>query len=293
MKLDKLAVWTMLDQLSSAESAAFAQQMEQLGYSALWQPEGFGRNMLVQSSWLLANTSKLIIATGIVNVYARDAIAMAGAQYGLAEQSQGRFLLGMGVSHAPAVSGMRGHHYGKPVATMREYLTAMRTHQYQAALPADRPPTVIAALGPKMLELSAELADGAHPYNVTPEHTARARSIIGPDKLLCVEQKVIFESDPVTARAAGRKQLALYLVLENYQKNWASLGFDESDWAGSGSDRLIDAMFAWGPEDTIRERIRQHLDAGADQVCIQPIAPSGDHAQDMAVLEVLAPARSS
>jgi probable F420-dependent oxidoreductase len=249
--------------------------------------------MLVQSSWLLANTSKLIVATGIVNVYARDAIAMAGAQYGLAEQSQGRFLLGMGVSHAPAVSGMRGHHYGRPVATMREYLTAMRAHQYQAAMPSDRPATVIAALGPKMLELSAELADGAHPYNVTPEHTAKARSIIGPDKLLCVEQKVILESDPATARAAGRKQLGLYLVLENYQKNWASLGFDESDWAGSGSDRLIDAMFAWGPEEAIRERIRQHLDAGADQVCVQPVAPTGDHAQDMAVLEALAPARSS
>lgn len=289
MKLDKLGVWTMLDQLSSTESAAFAQKVEQLGYSALWQPEGFGRNMLVQSGWLLANTSNLIVATGIVNVYARDAIAMVGAQYGLAEQSQGRFLLGMGVSHAPAVSGMRGHHYGKPVATMREYLTAMRAHEYQAARPAENPPTVIAALGPKMLELSAELADGAHPYNVTPEHTARARAIIGPDKLLCVEQKVILESDAATARAAGRKQLGIYLTLENYQKNWASLGFHESDWAGTGSDRLIDAMFAWGSEEAIRDRLQQHLDAGADHVCIQPVAPSGEHAQDLAVLEALAP----
>src|SRR4051794_15884732 len=123
----------MLDQLSAADSAAFARKVEQLGYSALWQPEGFGRNILVQSGWLLANTSALIVATGIVNVYARDAIAMAGAQCGLAEQSQGRFLLGMGVSHAPVVSGMRGHNYGKPVATIREYLTAMRAHRYQAA----------------------------------------------------------------------------------------------------------------------------------------------------------------
>jgi probable F420-dependent oxidoreductase len=292
MKLGNLAVWTMLDGLSAADSASFARMVEELGYSALWQPEGFGRNILVQSGWLLANTSKLIVATGIANVYARDAVAMVGAQYGLAEQSDGRFLLGMGVSHAPVVNGMRGHHYGKPVATMREYLTAMRSHQYYGPPPAETPPTIIAALGPKMLELSAELADGAHPYNVTPEHTAQARSIIGPGKLLCVEQKVILETDPARARAAGRKQLAVYLTLTNYQKNWANLGFDESDWSGTGSDRLIDAMFAWGTEDAIRERIRQHLDAGADQVCIQPVAPSGDHAQDFAVLEALVPARS-
>jgi probable F420-dependent oxidoreductase len=161
--------------------------------------------------------------------------------------------------------------------------------QYGGPPPPAPPKTVIAALGPKMLELAAQSADGAHPYNVTPEHTAKSRSIIGPDKLLCVEQKVILELDPATARAAGRKQLAIYLTLENYQKNWASLGFDESDWAGNGSDRLIDAMFAWGSEEAIRDRLQQHLDAGADQVCIQPVAPSGEHAQDLAVLEALAP----
>ena len=290
MKLGKLAVWTMLDQLSAADSAAFAQRIESWGYSALWQPEGFGRNMLVQSSWLLANTTQLIVATGIANIYARDAIAMVGAQYGLNEQSQDRFLLGMGVSHAPVVSGMRGHLYGKPVAAMREYLIAMRNHHYDAAAPAQRPLTVIAALGPKMLELAAELADGAHPYNVTPEHTAEARAILGPGKLLCVEQKVILETDAATARAAARKQIGVYLGLANYQASWARLGFGESDWSGAGSDRLMDAMFAWGSEDAIRERIQQHLDAGADQVCIQPIAPSGEHAQDLAVLEALAPA---
>lgn len=289
MELGKLAVWTMLDQLSAADSAAFARQIEEWGYSALWQPEGFGRNMLVQSSWLLANTSRLIIATGIASIYARDAVAMAGAQHGLAEQSGGRFLLGMGISHAPVVSGMRGHNYGKPVAAMREYLTAMQSHEYQAFPPAEKPPTVIAALGPKMLELAAEITDGAHPYLVTPEHTAEARSILGPDKLLCVEQKVILESDPTTARAAARKQLAVYLGLANYQSSWARLGFDEGDWSGEGSNRLVDAMVAWGSEDVIRDRIRQHWDAGADQVCIQPLAPNGEHAQDLAVLEALRP----
>lgn len=264
-----------------------------MGYSALWQPEAVGRNVLVQSSWLLANTRALIVASGIANIYGRDAIAMASAQFGLNEQSNARFLLGMGVSHAPIVSGMRGHHYGKPVAAMREYLAAMRAVEYHAVAPPERPLTVIAALGPKMLELAAEETDDAHPYNVTPEHTAKARAILGPGKLLCVEQKVILEPDPATARAAGRKQLGVYLGLANYQANWARLGFDESDWSGTGSDRLIDAMFAWGPEDAIRERIRQHLDAGADQVCIQPVAPNGEHTQDLAVLEALAPASES
>lgn len=289
MKLDRLAVWATLDGFSSGESAAFARKVEELGYSALWQPEALGRNVLVQSGWLLANTSRLIVATGIANVYARDAMAMAAAQHGLAEQSEGRFLLGVGVSHSLLVSGLRGHRYGKPIETMRKYLAAMRASQYHAVPPAEAPPTVIAALGPRMLELSAQMADGAHPYNVTPAHTARARTIIGAGKLLCVEQKVMLECNAAKARAAGRKALAPYLALENYQRNWATIGFGESDWAGDGSDRLIDAMFAWGNEDAIRGRVREHLDAGADQVCIQPVAPSGAHAPDFAVLELLAP----
>ncbi len=288
MKLGRLGVWSNTDALSSAQSAAFAQRVERLGYAALWQSEAVGRNVLVQSAFLLTQTDRLIVASGIANIYGRDAVAMAAAQYGLAEQSGGRFLLGIGVSHAPLVAGLRGHQYGKPVAAMREYLTAMQGFQYGAPPPAERPPTVIAALGPNMLELAASHADGAHPYNVTPEHTAQARAIMGPGKLLCVEQKVILETDAATARAAGRKMLGIYLTLTNYRSNWARLGFSEADMADGGSDRLIDAMFAWGDAEALAARVQAHWDAGADHVCIQPVDPTGTHAQDERALEALA-----
>jgi probable F420-dependent oxidoreductase len=288
MNLGKLGVWTHTDGLTAAETAAFAQRVENWGYGTLWQAEGLGRNVLVQSAWLLANTTRLIVASGIANIYARDAMAMASAQQGLCEQSGGRFLLGIGVSHAPLVAGLRGHQYGKPIAAMRDYLLAMREAKYGAPPPLERPLTVIAALGPKMLELAAELADGAHPYNVTPEHTAQARAILGPAKLLCVEQKVILTTHPATARAAGRKMLAMYMTLDNYRNNWLRLGFTEDDLAGAGSDRLIDAMFAWGDETALRTRVQQHWDAGADHVCIQPVDPSGQNSLDAKALAALA-----
>jgi probable F420-dependent oxidoreductase len=290
MKPGKLGVWAMIDGFTAAEAAGFAERVEAWGYSALWMPEGLGRNVLVTSSWMLANTRRLIVATGIANIYGRDATAMASAQAGLSEQSDGRFLLGMGVSHAPIVQSLRGHHYGQPVAAMREYLLAMRQARYLAPPPAEKPLTVIAALGPKMLQLAAELADGAHPYNVTPEHTAEARAILGPDKLLCVEQKIVLATDPSVARAAGRKTLAPYMTLANYVNNWRRLGFTEEDCAADGSNRLIDAMFAWGDEAAIRRRIEAHWAAGADHVCVQPIDPTGAVLPDERVLAVLAPA---
>src|SRR5262249_50448816 len=158
-----------MDGMSATAAAAFANRVEKWGYSALWLPESRGRNALVHSSWLLANTEQLVIATGIANIYARDAMAMANGQRGLHEQSDGRLLLGVGVSHRPMVRGLRGHTYGKPVATMRAYLEAMRDAPYQAPMPRDKPLTVVAALGPRMMALSSELADGAHPYNTTPQ----------------------------------------------------------------------------------------------------------------------------
>jgi len=175
MQLGKLGVWVSMDSMTAAAAAAFAKRVEEWGYATLWIPESRGRNALVHSSWLLANTQRLIVATGIANIYARDPMAMANGQRGLNEQSGGRFLLGVGVSHRPMVQGLRGHTYGKPVATMRAYLEAMREAPYQAPMPSEKPPTVVAALGPKMMALSSKLADGAHPYNTTPEHTAKAR----------------------------------------------------------------------------------------------------------------------
>jgi probable F420-dependent oxidoreductase len=143
-----------------------------------------------------------------------------------------------------------------------------------------------------MLALSAESAQGAHPYNVTPEHTARAREILGKDALLCPEQKLLLETDASKARAIARKNLAVYVTLANYQNNWKWQGFDDADFADGGSDRLIDAMICWGDEDRLRAKVQEHHDAGADHVCIQPIRPDGGPGCDEKVLELLAPSQS-
>lgn len=292
MNLGKLGVWASLDALSANDASAFARRIEARGFKTLWMPESRGRNVLVNAAWILANTTTLNIATGIANIYARDALASAAAQNGLNEQSGGRFLLGLGVSHKPIVSGIRGHDYEKPVPTMRHYLEAMKAAPYAAPMPREKPKTVIAALGPLMLKLAAEAADGAHPYCVTPEHTAEARKILGPDKILAPEQMVMLEAEPVRARAGARVALAPYLAMENYCANWRRLGFNQSDLADGGSDRLIDANIVWGDEAAIRTRIQAHWDAGADHVCIQSIHPSGERGQlDERIFDVLAPMR--
>jgi len=271
MKLKNLGVWAGTDGLSAADAAAFAQRVQAWGYGALWISEAVGREVFSASAWLLANTSSLIIASGIANIYARDPFSAAAAQKGLNEQSGGRFLLGLGVSHIPLVEGVRKLQYGKPVATMRAYRRAMAEAPYQSVPPAVPPKTVLAALGPKMLELSAESADGAHPYNVTPEHTRQARTILSAGKLLCVEQGAILETNPAAARAMARRFLAMYLALPNYVDNWRRLGFTDADFAGGGSDRLVDALIVWGDEKAIRARIDEHWQAGADHVCVQAI----------------------
>lgn len=289
MELGKLGVWAAMDVLTAPDGAAFARQVEAWGYSALWLPESRGRNVMSHSSWLLANTETLIIAPGIANIYARDAMAMANGQRGLTEQSGGRFLLGIGVSHVPMVTGLRGHTYGKPVATMRNYLNEMKLAPYLAPDPPEKPLTILAALGPRMLALSAELADGAHPYNVPPEHTAQAREILGSGKLLCPEVWVLLETDAAAARSAARQALSHYMKLDNYVNNWRRLGFSDDDLNGGGSDRFIDANVAWGTEDKIRQRIQEHWDAGADHVCIQSINPDGSRRPDEKALALLAP----
>jgi probable F420-dependent oxidoreductase len=294
MEPGRLGVWIGMDGMSAAAAAAFAKRVEDRGYGALWIPESRGRNALVLSSWLLFHTKRLIVATGIANIYARDPMAMASGQRTLAEQSDGRFLLGVGVSHRPTVEGVRGHAYGKPVATMRAYLQAMRQAPYGAPQPSEKPLTIVAALGPRMMALSCECADGAHPYNTTPEHSAQARAILGPGKLLCPEVWVLLETDRAKARRAARQALSRYLQLENYVNGWRRQGFGDADLAGGGTDRFLDAMVAWGDEDAIRARVQQHWDAGADHVCIQPI--SGPETQDATgerVLDLLAPARRS
>ena len=194
---------------------------------------------------------------------------MAAGQRTLAEAYPNRFLLGLGVSHVPLVEELRGHRYDKPVATMRSYLDAMDQAPYGAAPPSVKPPRVLAALGPQMLRLAAERADGAHPYNTTPEHTAQARKLLGAAPLLCPEQAVILETNATKARAIARKFLDHYLTLPNYTNNFLRLGFSESDFANGGSDRLIDAVIAWGDLKAVLSRIEEHRSAGADHVCIQ------------------------
>jgi len=287
MKLKNLGVWAGTDVFSAADAAAFARRLEAWGYGALWISEAVGREVFSASAWLLANTSKLIVASGIANIYARDSFSAAAAQKGLNEQSGGRFLLGLGVSHVRLVEGLRKLHYGKPVTTMREYLRGMAEAPYQSVPPAAPPKTVLAALGPKMLELAAESADGAHPYNVTPEHTAQARALLGADKLLCVEQAAVLESNPSEARAMARRFLAIYMRLPNYVDNWRRLGFTDADVAGGGSDRLVDALVAWGDEKAIRARIDEHWQAGADHVCVQAIGQTT--LPDERLLGLLAP----
>jgi probable F420-dependent oxidoreductase len=286
MQMNKLGVWAATDHFSASDAASFARRVEAWRYGALWIPEGLGREIFSASAWLLANTSTLIVANGIANIYARDPVSSASAQKGLNEQSGGRFLLGLGVSHVPLVEA-RKHAYGKPLATMRAYLQGMAAADYRAASPPSPPKTVLAALGPKMLELSADLADGAHPYNVPPEHTAQARRILGTGKLLCVEQAAILETNAANARAIARRFLAFYFTLPNYVDNWRRLGFTDADLAGGGSDRLIDAIIAWGDEKAIRARIQEHWQAGADHVCVQAVSP--ELLPDERLLALLAP----
>lgn len=275
MELGKLGVWYFLDGMPAAEAAQAAQRIEKLGYSALWIPETVGRHPLVHAGWLLAHTKKLVIATGIANIYHREPGVTLAAQMTLAEQSGNRFLLGMGVSHKPLVEGVRGLDYGPPVATMRKYLDGMAAAPYNSQKPAEAPPTVIAALGPKMLELARDKCTGAHPYFTSPEHTAMARDILGPDKWLCVEQKVVLETDPAKARELARPVAQIYTGLPNYRNNWLRMGLEESDFENGGSDKFIDATFAWGSVDQIQARIQEHFDAGASHVCIQPVNPNG------------------
>jgi probable F420-dependent oxidoreductase len=289
MELGPTGVWCFMDGLPAGPAADLARRVESLGYDALWIPEAVGRHPFAHAAWLLANTQRLIVATGIANLYARDAHASAAARNTLAEQSSGRFLLGLGVSHAPFVEGVRGHRYEKPVATMRTYLEAMDKAPYAAIPPAETPPTVIAALGPRMLKLAAERTRGAHPYLVPPEHTAQAREILGPGPWLCTEQKVLLETNASRAREVARKAAAIYLNLPSYRNNLKRLGYTDADLDGGGSDRLIDAVVAWGDEKTIADRIQAHRDAGASHVCIQPLHPEGKPLPDERILEVLAP----
>jgi probable F420-dependent oxidoreductase len=275
------------------DGAAVAATIERAGFGSVWvgggnaEPDAFGR--LVP---LLAGTDRLVVATGIANIWAREPGAMRAGADDLAVRFPGRFILGLGVSHAPLVEAL-GRTYQRPLQAMEKYLGELDHPAGHGASPEGvlppvvLPPVVLAALGPKMLELARESADGAHPYFASPEHTAFARDILGPQPLLVPEQAVVLGGDRSEALAAGRAYTARYLRMPNYVSNLARLGFGPDDVAGGGSDRLVSAIIPHGPADVLA-RVREHLDAGADHVVVQPLGADGTFSA--AALEPLAAA---
>lgn len=268
--IGRVGIWYGgIDALPTPEAQRAAQLVEQLGFGALWVAEAVGRDPFVSSAVLLSATTTLPLATGIANIYARDPMTMAAGQKTLAEAFPGRFLLGMGVSHGHLVAGVRKHDWSKPYSYMVEYLDRMDKALFMARGPETDPGRILAALGPKMLELSATRANGSHPYFTTPDHTQVARDTMGADALLAPEQMVVLETDPTEARRIARAGMKIYLGLPNYYNNLKRSGYDETDFADGGSDRLVDAIVAWGTEEQIASRVAEHHAAGADHVCVQ------------------------
>jgi probable F420-dependent oxidoreductase len=249
-------------------------ELDEAGWPTLWIPETVSRDPFVSAAMMLEASSNMKVATGIASIWARDAMTTANASLTLNEAYDGRFLLGLGVSHHTLTEWVRKHDYSKPLTTMREYLERMDASMYRGAQPAEKPSRVLAALGPKMLKLSAELADGAHPYFVPVEHTAIAREAIGPDKMLAVEQMVVLETDKEKAYAIARQHMKVYLGLPNYANNLVRMGFDETD-VSDAADNVVDAIVAWGTIDDAVARVKAHHDAGANHVCVQVLQEDG------------------
>ena len=288
-RIGRLGVWAPTDVLPVEDASALAVLLQDLGYGALWVPETLGRDPFAHVALLADRAQDLVFATGIANIHHRLPGPMLQAANTLAEQTGGRFLLGIGVSHQPLVEGIRHVPYGKPLATMRAYLDGMDSSMYLAPAPTEPAPRLLAALGPMMLDLAAERADGAHTYWVTPEHTAVARAALGPDKLLCVEHKVVLTDDPALARTTAEGALGMYIDLPNYRNNWLRLGYTDEEIDGRAS-RFLDAVVAWGDADALRTRVQEHLDAGADHVCIQALTPGHALRPDHDAYRALAPA---
>ncbi len=287
--LGRVGVWSfVLETLTAKEEAEAVAAIESMGYPALWIPESVdSREVLSHAGWLLASSERLVVASGIANIWARDPVAMANGWRMLSDAYPGRFVLGIGVSHAPSVA-RRGGVYEKPHTAMRNYLDAMDRAPSSAPEPEAPLRLVLAALGPKMLGLAGDRALGAHPYFVPVEHTAFARQRLGRGPVLAVEQAAVLEGDPAQARRIARRFATRYLQTENYARNLKRMGWTASDIA-SGSDALIDAVVAWGDVDRVALRVREHLDAGADHVSVQVL---GDDELDPCLAELgeLAPA---
>ena len=280
-RIGRVGVWSFeLERRTAREAQRFAAEIASLGYPALWIPESLGsKEIFSHAALLLGGSDGIVIASGIANIWARDPVAMANGARTLLEAYPDRFLLGIGVSHAPVV-GARGGAYRRPLEHMRGYLDAMDAAPFTGPNRKDPPPPrVIAALGPRMLKLAVERSLGAHPYFVPVEHTALARQTMGPEALLAVEQAAVLETDPAKARETARKHMKRYLELDNYANNLRRLGWDDDAIDNGGSDRLVDAIVAWGDAAAIAGRVAEHHAAGADHVCIQMLGD--DPARDL------------
>jgi probable F420-dependent oxidoreductase len=276
--LGRAGVWLgSMAHLPVAQLRQAVAEIERMGFGTIWLGEALGREPIAAAALILAATERVVVATGIANIYVRDPMAMANAARTLAEAWPQRFVLGIGVSHGPMVKE-RGHEYDRPVSRMRTYLEAMAEAPYVGPRPNPPAPVVLAALGVKMLELAGQRASGAHPYFVPVEHTREARHILGPDRILAPEQAVVVAPDRANARVIANLHMERYLRLENYRKNLARLGWSEADLKGSGSDQLFDALVFWGDEEEIARKVRRHYAAGADHVAVQVITPAPERA---------------
>ena len=269
MNLGRIGLWAAdFDLQPMTKSQEAIAQVEEMGYGAVWVPEAVIREPFASTALLLSATKKIVLATGIASLHARTAQTMQAGWKTLTEAFPDRFLLGIGVSHAPMVQGVHKGTYDKPYSTMVEYLDAMDKGIFFGAAPTTAPQRVLAALGPKMLKLAAERGAGAHPYFTPVEHTAFARETMGAGALLAPEVAVVLETDATKAREIARKYMTTYTRLPNYANNLKRFGFTE-DEITKQEDRLVDAIVAWGTIDTVTAAVKSHLDAGADHVCIQ------------------------
>ena len=264
-----VGVWTVThESLAPQRSGEIAQELEELGYSAMWIPEAYSREAFTSSHFLLQATSTIVVATGIANIWARDAVTAASAAKSLNAAFNDRFVLGLGVSHQPIVQKLRKHDYVSPLTQMKSFLEGLSEAPMFAIEGNQEFARVIAALGPKMLELGKTLAHGVHPYLVTPEHTAVARATVGT-QFVGVEQAVVLGQSREVFLQRAHAYLEIYTGLPNYRNNWLRLGFSEEDFVKGGSERLCDAMVVHGDEQKILDNINAHRSAGADHVCIQ------------------------
>ncbi|QUH04008.1 LLM class F420-dependent oxidoreductase [Saccharopolyspora erythraea] len=285
----RVGVWWTSDAWSINDVIARAREIEQLGYASLFYGEAGGKETFTQAAALLGGTERLVVGTGIANIHARSAPASESGARTLGALHPGRFVLGLGVSHAPLVQRSYAGSYSKPLSTMREYLQAMDSVPPEIEPGEQRPARLLAALGPKMIELSGSAADGAHPYLVTPEQTAHTRQLLGPDKWVVSEQAVALTTDQETGLRRAHQHLHIYSQLPNYQKSWLRQGFDESDLVVGGSDKLAEHMVAIGDTEAVAAHVQRHLDAGADHVLVQALGddPTAD---PLPALRELAPA---